>query len=268
MLSTAVDTLTVTGGGSYTFPVGFKALTQVVYTSEDRLTYDPAFTDYTLVGNTITIPSTYSGTFDLYYNYTAPSPALMLESLYTNVVSDIGEDPDTLLAKDTNGNFVDTVSFGKIRKELNRAVRKIAREYFNTSLIEQVTLDDNLMFDVTALTKNFYSITLLADTDGREFSYERASTAQYKVPDGTAGQSLNLTYCYIPTDMVNLTDTADLPEGAVDPGVIVDYADYRWFEIDGNTRKANQFLQDFNDGVSGIYQSRGEPKVIKNVYDW
>ena len=187
-----------------------------------------------------------------------------LDQLYQKVVSDIGEDPDTLLAKGGDGKYIDTISFTRIVAELNRAARKIARDKLALSYVENVTLDSNLMFDVTVLSKTFMRIILLTDVDGREFSFERVSTTQYKVPYSTVGVALTLTYGYIPVDLANLTDILDLPEGDVDPDIICYWADYMWFKIDGNSRKSNTFLELWNDGFNDeINTSRGEVCSIK-----
>ena len=189
-----------------------------------------------------------------------------LDQLYQKVVSDIGEDLDTLLAKDGGGNYIDTISFTRIVAELNRATRKIARDKLALSFVEDVTLDSNLMFDVTVLNKTFMRIILLADVNGQEYSFERVSTTQYKVPYSTAGAVLTLTYGYIPADLANLTDILDLPDGDVDPDIVCYWADYMWFKIDGNSRKSNTFLELWNDGFEDeINTSRGEVRRIK---DW
>ena len=189
-----------------------------------------------------------------------------LDQLYQKVVSDIGEDPDTLLTKGGDGKYIDTISFTRIVAELNRAVRKIARDKLALSFVEDVTLDANSMFDVTVLSKTFMRIILLADVDGQEFSFERVSTTQYKVPCSTAGAVLTLTYSYIPADLANLTDILDLPDGDVDPDIVCYWADYMWFKIDGNSRKSNTFLELWNDGFEDeINTSRGEVRRIK---DW
>ena len=189
-----------------------------------------------------------------------------LDQLYQKVVSDIGEDPDTLLAKDGTGGYVDTISFTRIVAELNRAARKIARDKLALSYVENVTLDSNLMFDVTVLSKTFMRIILLVDVNGQEYSFERVSTAQYKVLYSTAGAVLTLTYGYIPADLANLTDILDLPSGDVDPDIVCYWADYMWFKIDGNSRKSNTFLELWNDGFEDeINTSRGEVRRIK---DW
>ena len=187
-----------------------------------------------------------------------------LDQLYQKVVSDIGEDPDTLLAKDGGGNYIDAISFTRIVAELNRATRKIARDKLALSYVEDVTLDSSLMFDVTVLSKTFARIILLVDVDSREYSLERVSTTQYKVSCSTAGAVLTLTYGYIPADMVALADVLDLPEGDVDPDIICYWADYMWFKIDGNSRKSNTFLELWNDGFNDeINTSRGEVCRIK-----
>lgn len=267
----AVDKITVTAtndGSSnmYTLPQGFTSIDHIDYTSADVTVYNPNFTDYTLNSNEVNFPGTYAGGFEIYY-YIDDSPTL--DQLYQKVVLDIGEDPDELLSKDANGNYIDTVAFSRIRSELNRAVRKITRNKLDLTRVEGITLDDNLMFDISTLTKTFSRIKLLADVDGREFSFERVSTTQYKVPCADAGTVLNLTYTYIPAQMVKLSDTLDLPSGDIDSDIVCYWAGYMWFKVEGNARKANQFLELWNDGFeSEINSSRGEFTRIKNVYDW
>ena len=268
MLLSAVDKITVTATtdgsqNTYALPISLVSIEKVDYTSEGEVIYTPLFTDYTMVGNIFSIPGTYAGGFEIYYKYNSPD-SKTLDMLYQKVVSDIGEDIDTLLAKDGAGSYVDTISFNRIKAELNRATRKIARDKLALSYAENITIDANKIFNVASLSKAFTRIILLADINGQEFSYERISTTQYQVPYSTPGAVLNLTYGYIPTDMVYATDIIDLPDGDIDTDIVCYWADYMWFKIDGNSRKSNAFLELWNDGFDDeINTTRGEVTRIK-----
>lgn len=270
MLLSAVDKITVTATtdgsrNTYALPISFVSIEKVDYVSEGEVVYTPLFADYTMIGNIFSVPGTYAGGFEIYYKYNS-SDSKTLDMLYQKVVSDIGEDIDTLLAKDAEGNYIDTISFNRIKAELNRAVRKIVRDKLALSYAENIILDANRTFNVTLLTKSFTRIILLTDMNGQEFSYERVSTAQYQVPFSTPGTALTLTYGYIPADMVYVTDVIDLPEGDIDPDIVCYWADFMWFKIDGNSRKSNAFLELWNDGFEDeINTSRGEVRRIK---DW
>lgn len=270
MLLSAVDKITVTATtdgsrNTYTLPISFVSIDKVDYVSEGEVVYTPLFADYTMIGNIFSIPGTYAGGFEIYYKYNGPE-GKTLEMLYQKVVSDIGEDIDTLLAKDATGNYTDVISFNKIRSEINRAVRKIARDKLALSYAENIILDSNKMFNITSLTKAFTRIILLTDINGQEYSFDRVSTTQYQVPYSASGTALTLTYGYIPEDMVYTTDIIDLPEGDIDTDIVCYWADYMWFKIDGNSRKSNTFLELWNDGFNDeINTSRGEVCRIK---DW
>ena len=270
MLLSAVDKITVTATtdgspNTYILPISFVSIEKVDYTSLGEVVYTPLFTDYTLVGNIFIIPGTYAGGFEIYYKYDS-SGAKTLDTLYRKVVSDIGEDIEALLAQDGAGGYADMISFNRIKAELNRATRKIARDKLALSRVENITIDANKMFDVALLNKAFTRIILLADINGQEFSYKRISTTQYQVSYSAPGTVLNLTYGYIPTDMVYATDTIDLPGGNIDTDIVCYWADYMWFKIDGNSRKSNAFLELWNDGYEEITGALAEEKKIMDIY--
>ena len=268
MLLSAVDKITVTPTldgslNAYSLPSSFASIEKVDYTSEDKTIYTPFFTDFTIVANVFSIPGSYAGGFEIYYKYNGPE-SKTLEMLYQKVVSDIGEDIDTLLTKDVTGAYIDVISFNRIKAELNRAARKIARSKLALSYVENITLDSNKIFNVYSLSKIFAQIILLTDENGQEFSYERISTTQYKIPSSAAGAVLTIAYGYIPNDMVNMTDVLDLPNGDIDTDIVCYWADYMWFKVDGNSRKSNTFLELWNDGFEDeINTSRGEVCRIK-----
>lgn len=272
MLLSAVDKITVTATtdgsrNTYVLPISFVSIEKVDYTSEGEVIYTPFFTDYTLAGNVFSVPGTYAGGFEIYYKYNSPAPdSRALDMLYQKVVSDIGEDIETLLTKDSAGNYVDTISFNRIKAELNRATRKIARDKLALSCVENITIDANKMFDVAILSKAFTRIILLADINGQEFSYKRISTTQYQAPYSAPGTALSLTYGYIPNDMVYATDIIDLPGGGIDTDIVCYWADYMWFKIDGNSRKSNAFLELWNDGYEEIIGALAEEKKIVDIY--
>jgi hypothetical protein len=165
------------------------------------------------------------------------------------------------------GKALDTVN--RFITAINYAKGKIAREKFAPVYTEQITLDNNLRFPISSLSKTFIKV--------EELYYKSRTQAYWEVddwyiycPDNSAGDILNIQYSYIPSDLVNLTDVLDFPAGVIDPKILCYYAVYEYWLVEGSTEdlnKSDSYLSMWNDGYSMIRKTIGKPKQVKSTYN-
>jgi len=282
LLLLAVDKITVTTDlvpNTYALPLAFASIVKVDFTSEDLLTYTPFFTDYTMALNVITIPGTYAGQFDIYYNYNSTDQwtldLLITETLLLVDNQKVVKDPIT---GDYIGKNLQEVR--KIITSLNRAKNKIAKEKFQPTFSEQITLGANAKFDVTNLSKVFVNINsltekvkdkdgnLITDSTGFDVSYEWMGTALFICPRKKSGDVINIEYTYLPRDMVFQTDVLEFPE-LIDPRILCYFAAYQYDLISSpdDPTLAGNWLNLWNDGFNSIF-FRAEYRPIKDSYNW
>gem|GEM_PF-2093808 len=281
MLLSAVDiinvTLTLDGSrNTYDLPLSFASIGHIEFTSTDLTIVLPNFMDYTMSGNVLSVPGTYNGQFDIYYNYNS-SDQWTLDLLITETLLLVDNQK---VVKDVNGDYQGK-SLTEVRKiitSLNRAKNKIAKEKFQSSFTERITLGSNGKFSVINLTKLFMNINSLTDqvkdvagkqiTDstGMDVIYEWMGSSLFICPHKKSGDILNLEYSFLPRDMSFLTDVLDFPE-LIDPRILCYFAAYQYDLISSpdDPTLAGNWLNLWNDGFDSIFY-RSEYKPIKDVY--
>jgi len=283
VLLSAVDVITVTptidgSRNTYDLPLSFASIGHVDFTSTDLLTYIPNFTDYTMSGNVWSVPGTYGGGFEIYYNYNS-SDQWTLDLLITETLLLVDNQK---VVKDVNGDYQGK-SLTEVRKiitSLNRAKNKIAKEKSQPSFTERITLGSNGKFDCTNLSKLFMNINSLTeevkdkagnqitDSTGCDVRYEWMGSALLICPNKKSGDILNLEYAFLPRDMRFLTDVLDFPE-VIDPRVLCYFAAYQYDLISSpdDPTLASNWLNLWNDGFNSIFH-RAEYRPIKDSYNW
>ena len=264
MLLSAVDKITVTATtdgsqNTYALPISFISIEKVDYASEGETVYTPLFTDYIMVGNTFSIPGTYAGGFEIYYKYNGPDQ-WTLDKLLTECIMLVD---NTKIIK-TNGDYIGT-SLQEVRKiitALNRAKNKIAREKFKPSYSESIVLGTNGTYDTESTTKLFIQIDSLTDANDNNIPYKWTATDTFKT-NLASGEVLTLTYSFMPSDLVYLTDVLDFPE-RIDPRVLCYFGAYQYYLINAPDL-ADTWLSLWQDGFDSIY-SRNIFKPIKSSY--
>lgn len=151
---------------------------------------------------------------------------------------------------------------------LNYAKNKIAKERFTPIFTENVVLDSNSIIQLSTLSKTFFKIVSMS-ANGSIVSWERKDWSIY-CPNNSTGDTVTIEYGYIPSDLVNLNDVLDFPDGVIDPEILCYFAAYRHHLIEGSDKdnnKASYYLSLWNDGFESIRSTLGKPKRVKCVYD-
>lgn len=144
----------------------------------------------------------------------------------------------------------------KLKSAINYAYKKICREKYKLDYFETLSKD-------SPLTKKFYQLIKLVITGtDLPIDYEVKGDNIYYNYDG----QVDITYYYIPDELVNLQDVPKLPESAVDHKILCFYAAFHYLSMEQDERAA-VWLNLWNDGFENINQARA-PIVIENVFGW
>jgi len=283
VLLSAVDIINVTptldnSRNTYDLPLSFASIDHIEFTSTDLTIVLPNFMDYTMSGNVFSVPGTYYGQFDIYYNYNS-SDQWNLDLLITETLLLVDNQK---VVKGINGDYQGK-SLTEVRKiitSLNRAKNKIAKEKFQPSFTERITLGSNGKFSVINLNKLFMNINSLTeqvkdvagnqitDSTGIDVRYEWMGSSLFICPHKKSGDILNLEYAFLPRDMSFLTDVLDFPE-VIDPRILCYFAAYQYDLISSpdDPTLASNWLNLWNDGFNSIFH-RAEYRPIKDSYNW
>lgn len=177
---------------------------------------------------------------------------------YTDNSEDIGVAPYSGDALTMANKYVSAINY---------AYKKIAKERFRLDYSEGIVLDANLEFSLSSLTKTFYKMVSVENSDEKEISWGLRPGNKVRCPNETAADTVTVFYYYIPADLVitTLTGTMLFPGEAVDPKIPCYYAAYLYFKIDDDER-SEIWLPLWNDGYDSIRQNRGETEVTEDVY--
>lgn len=142
------------------------------------------------------------------------------------------------------------------KASINSAYQKICKEKWFPETSEDVTLDSNLQFDVTALAETYNGIITIEDSDGYEITWEnvRGST-KVECPYESSGDSVTVAYRYIPDKLSELTDEPVFSEAEVDHLLLCYYAAYDYFVIEEEKERAEDWLSRWSEGFAAISQS-------------
>jgi hypothetical protein len=154
------------------------------------------------------------------------------------------------------------VTANKLLSSLNYALNKIYREKIQCEYTETITLDSNLEFDLTTLTKNMLRLLTLKDSDRNEYTFEIDTNSLY-VPDGVASGTYSLKYVYLPSKLLisALTGTTELPS-TVDELTPCYYAAYKYLSDDSDER-ASTYIDLYNDAMQSIKPDRHNQRRIR-----
>jgi hypothetical protein len=150
---------------------------------------------------------------------------------------------------------------------LNYAKNKIARERYTPSYKETMTLDSDLCFSLTKLTKVFKNVVSITLNDS-EINWIPYSSWRIRCPGNKENDTITVEYRYIPQDLSAdaLGAYIDFPLGIVDPRTLCFYADYEYLITEEEQAKATYWLSLWNDAFDSINPNIGETNMIKNVY--
>lgn len=173
-----------------------------------------------------------------------------LEEMYKRtakyVDENIGEPPYT-------GELID-----RFKSSINYAYQKICKEKLFPETSEDVTLDNNLQFDVSALSNAFNGIIDVKDSNGCEVTYENVrGNTKIRCPHRSQGDVVTVVYRYVPAQLEELTDEPAFSEAEVDHLLLCYYAAYDYFVIEEERERAEDWLGRWAEGYSAISQSSG-----------
>jgi len=147
----------------------------------------------------------------------------------------------------------------KILSALNYIYKKIAQERYNLIFTQNVTLDGNLSFDTTILTKQFYKIKSLT-FNGCPVLWDNDEVI--KCPYNSVGDVLELKYCYTPSELT-FANMTEIPLIKCDHRILCYYACFQF--LMGNGQDTRNWLDLFNDGFNNIRQTRGKSRRVRGA---
>lgn len=147
---------------------------------------------------------------------------------------------------------------------INEILQKIAREKYPLTLTETKTLSDLGDFSLYALTQSPIRIRMVKYSN-YEYDFNIDITGMVSVP-GLFGVDVEVTYDSLPARMTlaDLDVQIPFPEAIVSPGVISDYATFRFLYQEGtdyDTTRATPFLNTFNEAYAGIRPAVAQRRV-------
>jgi hypothetical protein len=176
-------------------------------------------------------------------------------AMYTR--REIGASPYT-------GENLDIVN--KIKDGINYAYEKICKEKYRLSYTQDITLDSNLEYDTSNLTKTLLEIKKI-NYDNLNYRFEFMDDDVIRIPDGTSGTTYEITYTYVPTVLSDLTDKPEFKEGQIDDTIICYYAAYHYLNIEIDSSSIT-WLNLFNEGFEKIRDRKGASKKVKSLARW
>lgn len=186
---------------------------------------------------------------------------MTLDEMIQQCATDVDESP---LSKSGGIYMGDAlVKANKFISGINYAYWKIAREKYPIRYSETVTLDDKRSFLTTSLIKQpFIKIAYIEDADGNVIAWTEKLIDTVQCPNQQAGNQVTVKYSYLPSKLINLTDTPLFPESKVDHRILCYFGDFEFLNIetdDASGIKAQMYLALFNDGFDSISASSGSP---------
>ena len=193
---------------------------------------------------------------------------MTLDEMYVEIATYV----DETITK-TGAVYLDTslAITNKFKSAINEAYRKIATERYKLIYSQTVTLDANLQFTLSGLTKTFYRLVRVEDADEYEITAMIIPAEKVECPNEASGDTVTVYYYYLPAELSVLTGSPEFPTAAVDHKVMCYYAAFKYLTIEGeqeNRVKARDWLALWNEGFDSINQNRGEVDTVQNVMGW
>lgn len=154
----------------------------------------------------------------------------------------------------------------KITDGINYAYEKICKERYRLYFTEEITLDSNLQYDTSNLTKTLFEIdSIKIDTCSYEFEFIDDTTLY--MPYGTVGNTYTIKYSFIPNKLSEMTDKPLFKDGQIDSSILCFYASYHYLNIEIDSSSVT-WLNLFNDAFENIRESKGKSKKVKSIARW
>jgi len=147
---------------------------------------------------------------------------------------------------------------------INEVSQKIARERWAPSAEETITLDEYGEFPYDALTQPLIRVQRVR-LGREEYPFETDDYGDTCVSD-LSSVDVQVLYDYLPATLTvsDLDTPLPFPETQIPPGVIYDYATFRFLYQEGtdyDTTRAQPFLNIFNDAYSKIMPTAFQRRV-------
>ena len=176
---------------------------------------------------------------------------------------------DEIISKTSGAYTGDSLLIvNKFKTGINKAYQDITKEKCRLEITEDMTLDSDLQFATSGLTKTFFYLVKIEDSDGNKIDYKKANNGKIECPYQVSGEEVTVTYNYIPVELSGLTDVPVLP-AYIDRRVLCYRGAYEYLSLEtGNSAydRSQVNLAKFNDSYEKIDENTGFPQQIEEVW--